>query len=174
MNKLFRLIGFCLLFAMLCLIILGFYSSQDIQISQTHHLQAPMPLIWQHITQEDKFSNWIKLIHIQYCVSDTNNIITCFADNIEKIKISSGSKFQEGHSLHMKLEESWHNPYIKNYSLTVHLKSLRDGTTEINYNLQYHLKSIMAKVLNKIYYEGYQKNLIEKNVQSLQKNFGRV
>jgi len=174
LNKFFRLIGFGLLFVMLSLIILGNYSSQDIQISQTHHLQAPMPLIWQHITNEEKISDWIKLIPIQYCVSDTNNVITCFADNNEKIKISTGLKFQERNSINMILEETWHNPYIKDYSLKVHLKSLRDGTTEINFKLQYHLKSIMAKVLNKLYYEGYQKSLIDKNVESLQKHFGRV
>ena len=174
MNKFFRLIGFGLLFIIIFLIILGFYSVSDIQLSHTQYLPAPTTLIWQHITNEEKLSNWIYQVPIQDCVSDTNNIIICYSDNNKKNKISTIHRDIENKSINLVLDEKWHNPFIYDYSLMVHLKSLRDGTTEINCTLHYRLKNIMARVINKLYFEGYQKKLIEKNVKSLQKHFGRA
>jgi len=173
-NKFFRIIGFGLFFISVFLVILGFYSLSEIQISQTQYLQAPTTLIWQHITNEEKFGDWIFQLPIQDCVVDTNNIIICYSDTVHKNKIFTIQKDLESKSINFTLDEKWHNPFIYDYSLMIHLKSLRDGTTEINCTLQYRLKNIMARVINKLYFEGYQKNLMEKNVEFLQKHFGRA
>jgi hypothetical protein len=174
LNKFFRLIGFSLLFMMLFLIILGIYSSPDIQITQTHQLQAPTASIWQHITDDQKNCDWINQIPIQYCESDSNGIIVCYMENSSKNIISTILKDEENRSLKLKLDKTWDNPYIVDYTMNVHLKTLRDGTTEINCTVQYHLNNIIAKVANKLYFEGQQKNLLNQNLQSIYKYFEKV
>ena len=171
MNKFFRLIGFGLLFMTVFLIILGIYSSPDIRITQTHQLQAPLALIWQHITDEGKSGDWINQIPIRHCESDSNGTIICYTDDSSNDVISTIHKNEENRSLDLKLEKAWNNPYIFDYYMNVHLKSLRDGTTEINCTVNYQLKNIMAKVVNKLYFEGHQKSLMDQNLESLHKYF---
>lgn len=174
MNKFFRLIGFSCFFLIIFLIILGNYSPPDINIPQTYYLHAPTALIWQHITDETQSRNWINQIPVQRTECDSGGVINCYIDNSSIDKIFTIHKDDTNRSLDLKLEKTWFNPYICDYRLRIKLKSLRDGTTEINCVLQYHLKNIMAKIVNKIYFEGYQKNLLEKNKESLQKYFEKV
>ena len=153
---------------------MGIYSTPDIKITQTHHLQAPTTLIWQYIATEANSSNWINQIPIQYSISDTNGIISCYTDKSSKNKISTILKDEDNRHLDLILEKQWFNPYISDYNLNVKLKSLRDGTTEINCTLHYNLKNVMAKVVNKLYFEGHQRSLMEQNLESLYKYFEKV
>lgn len=174
MNKLFRLIGFILFFLTLLLIFLGINSSSEIQVAQTHYLQAPVSLIWQYVIDTDKNSKWIKQFPIQYCESDTNDNIICYADKSKKNMVFIIYKTEENKSLELVLNKNRYNPYINYYSMNIYLKSLRDGTTEINFELKYNLTSLLAKVVNKLYFEGQQKNLMEQNFESLHKHFEKV
>lgn len=174
MNKFFRLIGFVLFFTMLLVIVLGFYSSSEIRVTQTHHLQAPISLIWQHITDAEKTPEWIKQIPVQYCKKDTNDNIICYSDSSQKNMVFTIIKTEENKSFQLVLNKNRYNPYINYYSMNVHMKSLRDGTTEIDCELNYHLDSIIAKIVNKLYFEGHQKNLMDKNFESLHKYFEKV
>lgn len=174
MNKIFRLIGFILFFIVLLLIFLGINSSSEIQVSQTHHLQAPISLIWQYIIDADKNSQWINQFPIQYCETDTNDNIVCYTDNSKQDIVFMIYKTEEDKSIELVLNRNRYNPYINYYSMNVYLKSLRDGTTEINFELKYNLTSLLAKVVNKLYFEGHQKSLMEKNYESLRRHFEKV
>lgn len=174
MTKLFRLIGFVLLFLILLLIILGISSSSEITITQTHHLQVPLSLVWKYMTDPDKCSEWITQFQVQLCNGDTNGVITCYEDEFKLNKLFTISKIEEHKSIQLKLAKSRSNPYIKNYLMKVHLKHLRDGSTEINCELKYQLTSYIAKFINKLYFEGYQKSLLDQNMISLHKYFEKV
>ena len=174
MTKCFRLIGFVLLFLLLLLIILGINSSSEVQISQTHHLQVPLSLIWQYITDAEKIPAWINQMPVNYCESDTFGLITCFENNSNEKNVFTISKIEEKKSLNLILNKNRNNPYIKNYVMEINLKLLRDGTTEINCELRYSLNNYFSKIINKLYFEGYQISLLNKNMESLHTYFEKV
>ena len=174
MNKLFRLIGFVLFFLILLLIVLGINSPSEIQVSQTHQLQAPISLIWQYVIDTDKNPEWIKQFPIQYCENDSNDNIICYSDNTKKYIVFTIYKIEEYKSLQLVLNKDRYNPYINYYSMNIYMKTLRDGTTEINCELKYNLSSLLAKVVNKLYFEGHQKSLMEQNFDFLHKHFEKV
>jgi uncharacterized membrane protein len=156
------------------MIVLGMYSSSDIRITQTYHLQAPVSLIWQHLTDAQNVPVWINQFKVQDCENDTNDCIICYSDYPSKNVVFKIFKIEENKSLQLQLNKNRLNPYINYYSMNVYLKSLRDGTTEINCELNYHLDNIFAKIINKLYFESHQKNLMEKNLKSLHNYFEKV
>lgn len=123
---------------------------------------------------ETNVDKWLGQFPIKNTEIDNNGIITCYADIGAKKKITTIIPNEDNRSLLLLLEKSWFNPYINDYAMDIKLKSLRDGTTEINCIVKYELKSLVAKIFNKLYYEGRQKDYIEGNQDALHKYFEKV
>jgi hypothetical protein len=174
LNKLFRISGFGLLFICIGACVLGLYSASVVQLVHTDHLRAPASLIWQYISEEDNLNEWMNLVPINSCENDSSGKIICFGDQKKSKIISTIVKDEKNRSLTLILDESLYNPEIGDYVFNLNLKTLRDGTTEINYKLNYKLNSLVAKVVNKLYFEGNQRNLLEKNFEYLHKYFEQV
>jgi len=126
------------------------------------------------MTDAEKCQDWINQLPVQYCEGDTNGLITCFENKSKENLVFIISKIEENKSLRLKLNKNRNNLYIKNYVMEIHLKPLRDGTTEINCELNYQLNSYIAKIINKLYFEGHQKSLMDQNMDSLHKYFEKV
>ena len=174
MIKLFRIIGFILFFILISVFVLGFYSSDQITVSQTDHFRAPGALIWQYISEESNFNEWINQFPITGCKIDLNNEIICFTDSSFTEKICTIQVEEEMRHVKLILDDRYNNPGISDYVFNINLKLLRDGTTEINCKVQYQLNSLVARVANKLYFEGNQKNILVKNLEYLHTYFEKV
>jgi hypothetical protein len=154
--------------------VLGIYTSPQVTVSQTEHLRAPGTLIWQYVSEESNFSKWINQFPISNCKGDSGKVIICYRDSSFSKRVCSVQIEEDKRIVQLILDESYNNPGIKDYVLKINLKSLRDGTTEINCKVQYRLNSLAARVANKLYFEGNQKNLLVKNMDYLHTYFEKV
>lgn len=162
---------------MLLIVILGIYSPSQITIQQTQHVLAPHSQVWQLITDAEKTSMWFEHIKSVTSVKDndiSNNLQFRYHLKSHDYLDLNIKKFKLNDSLLFELSGHKNNPMIHNYNIEVKLKPLRDGTTEINCKINYDINSFTAKIVNRIYFESSQKEMLDNTLYALKKYLEKV
>ncbi len=177
MIKIFRIFGFVFLIVLLFLIFLGLYSHSSIEIENTCHLHVPHSQVWQLLTDGEKITYWTD--KIKYVKFENRNEVTkgsqfkLYLESKDYISLQIRD-FKENSLIVYDLLLNQKNPVINDYNITIGLKSLRDGSTEVNCKINYYIKNFSGKIANKLYFEENQSNILKQHMDLFRKYLEKV
>jgi len=168
-----RIIGFFLLIVSILLIILGIYAPSEVIIEQTQLIAAPQSLVWEVVTNPDKAKLWFIPLQESSLKKDTDSLLFFYPDSINKTSISI-AEINEHEFIKLSLGKNYKNPVIQNLNIAIILKSLRDGSTEVNSQITYEIKNFSGRIVNKLYFERTQQDLLQKSLNSLKNHLEKI
>jgi uncharacterized membrane protein len=153
----FRILGFVLIVIILLLVGVGLFSSPETRFTLNENIESPVTVVWRTLLDTDHIPGWIsnstkvEVTHmsqlklnaeITYFVPAANNEVI-YKERLVNFIPDKRITFRDIHAGKIPLQKN----YIRDYQL----KSLLDGSTEINATIQYTCNGIIPRILDRLY-----------------------
>lgn len=175
MQKVFKLISIILFIVIILLLAVGILSGFETDTKVSITIDAPRNVTWKRIIDYGEYSKWFfsgaKIISNDAIPLQRNSVLTVYPA-MGTGTISTEYKILEylpEKKITVRNLGKMQIPLVRDKIITIELKSLPDGSSEVSWLETYSVKTFIGKIFNQLYYRHYKKTIAVNALRQLKR-----